>query len=138
MRTCCVEGCSAPAAALGACTTHLGLNGQPRVVPVPDDERQKHRSRGLSRLEEDFAAKLREVPGRVLPVPAGVMPFQTVASPGRDCDRTVRRVNKSVAWSRLPGQYRAWSRDGVVFAVWQPEAEKKEEVVAGEVSKRYA
>ena len=139
MRICCVEGCSAPAAALGACTTHLGLNGQPRVVPVPDDERQKHRSRGLSRPEEDFAAKLREVPGRALPVPSGVMPFRTVVSPGRDCDRIVKRINCSVVWSRLPGQYRARSRDGVVYASWQPETEKKEEVVvAGEVPKRYA
>ena len=139
MRTCCVEGCDAPAAALRACTTHLGLNGQPRVVPVPLEEKWKHRSRGLSRPEEDFAAKLREVPGRVLPVPAGVMPFRTVVSPGRDCDRTVKRINCAVVWSRLPGQYRAWSRDGVVFAVWQPEKKEEEEVVvAGEVSKRYA
>ena len=138
MRTC-VEGCNAPAAALGACTTHLGLNGQPRVVPVPLEEKWKQRSRGLSRPEEDFAAKLREVPGRALPVPAGVMPFRTVVSPRKECDRTVKRVNKSVAWSRLPGMYRARSRDGVVFAVWQPETEKKEEVVvAGAVSKRYA
>ena len=138
-RTCCVEGCNAPAAALGACTTHLGLNGGPRVVPVPDDERQKQRSRGLSRPEEDFAASLREVPGRALPVPPGVMPFRTVVTPDRDCDRIVKRISRSVLWSRLPGQYRAWSRDGVVYASWQPETEKKEEVVvAGEVSKRYA
>ena len=139
MRTCCVEGCSAPAAALRACTTHLGLNGQPRVVPVPLEEKWKQRSRGLSRAEEEFAASLREVPGRALPVPAGVMPFRTVVSPGRDCDRTVKRINCAVVWSRLPGQYRAWSRDGVVFAVWQPEKKEEEEVVvAGEVSKRYA
>ncbi|MDY7341362.1 hypothetical protein TH728_02835 [Corynebacterium amycolatum] len=137
MRTCCVEGCNAPAAALGACTTHLGLNGGPRVVPVPLEEKWKQRSRGLSRPEEDFAAKLREVPGRALPVPAGVMPFRTVVSPRKECDRTVKRVNKSVAWSRLPGMYRARSRDGVVFAVWRPE-EEEEVVVAGEVSKRYA
>ena len=138
-RTCCVEGCNAPAAALGACTTHLGLNGGPRVVPVPDDERQKHRSRGLSRAEEEFAASLREVPGRVLPVPAGTVTFQTVVTPDRDCERIVKRISRSVLWSRLPGQYRAWSRDGVVYASWQPETEKKEEVVvAGEVSKRYA
>ena len=139
MRTCCVEGCSAPAAALRACTTRLGLNGQPRVVPVPLEEKWKQRSRGLSRAEEEFAASLREVPGRALPVPAGVMPFRTVVSPGRDCDRTVKRINCAVVWSRLPGQYRAWSRDGVVFAVWQPEKKEEEEVVvAGEVSKRYA
>lgn len=137
-RTCCVEGCSAPAAALGACTTHLGLNGGPRVVPVPLEEKWKQRSRGLSRPEEDFAAKLREVPGRALPVPAGVMPFRTVVSPGRDCDRIVKRINCSVVWSRLPGRYRARSRDGVVFAVWSPEKEVEKEVVAGEVSKRYA
>lgn len=139
MRICCVEGCSAPAAALGACTTHLGLNGGPRVVPVPLEEKWKQRSRGLSRPEEDFAAKLREVPGRALPVPAGVMPFRTVVSPGRDCERIVKRISRSVLWSRLPGTYRAWSRDGVVYASWQPETEKKEEVVvADEVSKRYA
>lgn len=137
MRICCVEGCSAPAAALGACTTHLGLNGGPRVVPVPDDERQKHRSRGLSRPEEDFAAKLREVPGRALPVPSGVMPFRTVVSPGRDCDRIVKRINSSVVWTRLPGRYRARSRDGVVYASWVPDKEEKE-VVTVEVSKRYA
>lgn len=138
-RTCCVEGCSAPAAALRACTTHLGLNGQPRVVPVPLEEKWKHRSRGLSRAEEEFAAKLREVPGRVLPVPSGVMPFRTVVTPDRDCERIVKRISRSVLWSRLPGQYRAWSRDGVVYASWQPETEKKEEVVvADEVSKRYA
>ena len=52
MRICCVEGCDAPAAALGACTTHLGLNGGPRVVPVPLEEKRKQRSRGLSRPEE--------------------------------------------------------------------------------------
>ena len=138
MRICCVEGCNAPAAALGACTTHLGLNGQPRVVPVPLEEKWKQRSRGLSRPEEDFAAKLREVPGRALPVPAGVMPFRTVASPGRDRERIVKRINCSVVWSRLPGRYRARSRDGVVFAVWSPEKEVEKEVVAGEVSKRYA
>ena len=139
MRICCVEGCDAPAAALGACTTHLGLNGGPRVVPVPLEEKRKQRSRGLSRPEEDFAAKLREVPGRVLPVPAGVMPFRTVVTPDRDCERIVKRISRSVLWSRLPGHYRAWSRDGVVYASWQPETEKKEEVVvAGEVSKRYA
>lgn len=139
MRICCVEGCDAPAAALGACTTHLGLNGGPRVVPVPLEERQKHRSRGLSRAEEEFAAKLREAPGRALPVPAGVMPFQTVVTPDRDCDRTVKRINHSVAWSSRPGTYRARSSDGVVYASWQPETEKKEEVVvADEVSKRYA
>ncbi|WP_049182254.1 hypothetical protein [Corynebacterium sp. 805_CJEI] len=137
MRTCCVEGCNAPAAALGACTTHLGLNGGPRVVPVPLEEKWKQRSRGLSRPEEDFAAKLREVPGRALPVPAGVMPFRTVVSPRKECDRTVKRVNKSVAWSRLPGMYRARSRDGVVYASWVPDKEEKE-VVDGEVSKRYA
>lgn len=138
MRICCVEGCSAPAAALGACTTHLGLNGQPRVVPVPLEEKWKQRSRGLSRPEEEFAAKLREVPGRALPVPSGVMPFRTVVTPDRDCERIVKRISRSVVWSRLPGLYRAWSRDGVVYASWQPETEKKEEVVAGEVSKRYA
>lgn len=139
MRTCCVEGCDAPAAALGACTTHLGLNGGPRVVPVPLEEKWKQRSRGLSRPEEDFAAKLREVPGRVLPVPAGTVTFQTVVSPGRDCERIVKRISRSVVWSRLPGQYRAWSRDGVVYASWQPETEKKEEVVVADaVSKRYA
>lgn len=137
-RTCCVPGCGAPAAALGACTTHLGLNGGPRVVPVPLEEKWKQRSRGLSRPEEDFAAKLREVPGRALPVPSGVMPFRTVVSPGRDCDRIVKRINCSVVWSRLPGRYRARSRDGVVFAVWQPEKEVEKEVVTGEVSKRYA
>lgn len=137
MRTCCVEGCSAPAAALGACTTHLGLNGGPRVVPVPLEEKWKQRSRGLSRPEEDFAAKLREVPGRALPVPAGVMPFRTVVSPGRDCDRIVKRINCSVVWSRLSGMYRARSRDGVVYASWVPDKEEKE-VVDGEVSKRYA
>lgn len=121
MRTCCVEGCNAPAAALGACTTHLGLNGGPRVVPVPLEEKWKQRSRGLSRLEEDFAAKLREVPGRALPVPAGVMPFQTVVTPERDCERIVKRISRSVLWSRLPGQYRAWSRGGVVYASWLPD-----------------
>lgn len=139
MRICCVPGCDAPAAALGACTTHLGLNGGPRVVPVPLEEKWKQRSRGLSRPEEDFAAKLREVPGRALPVPAGVMPFRTVVSPGRDCERIVKRISRSVVWTRLPGQYRAWSRDGVVYASWQPETEKKEEVVVADaVSKRYA
>ena len=138
MRICCVEGCSAPAAALGACTTHLGLNGGPRVVPVPLEEKWKQRSRGLSRPEEDFAAKLREVPGRALPVPAGVMPFRTVVSPGRDCDRIVKRISRSVAWSRLPGTYRAWSRDGVVYASWVPDKEEEEVVVTSEVSKRYA
>lgn len=137
MRTCCVPGCSAPAAALRACTTHLGLNGGPRVVPVPLEEKWKQRSRGLSRSEEDFAAKLREVPGRVLPVPAGVMPFRTVVSPGRDCDRIVKRINCSVVWTRLPGRYRARSRDGVVYASWVPDKEEKE-VVTVEVSKRYA
>lgn len=138
MRICCVEGCNAPAAALRACTTHLGLNGGPRVVPVPDDERQKHRSRGLSRAEEDFAAKLREVPGRALPVPAGTVTFQTVVTPDRDCDRIVKRISRSVVWSRLPGQYRAWSRDGVVYASWVPDKEEEEVVVADAVSKRYA
>ena len=42
-----------------------------------------------------------------------------------------------VVWSRLPGMYRARSRDGVVYASWVPDKEEKE-VVAGEVSKRYA
>lgn len=139
MRICCVEGCSAPAAALGACTTHLGLNGGPRVVPVPLEEKWKQRSRGLTRPEEDFAAKLREVPGRALPVPAGAMPFRTVVSPKANCDRIVKRINSAVVWTRLPGRYRARSRDGVVFAVWQPEKEvEKEVVVADAVSKRYA
>ena len=116
-----------------------GSMAGPRVVPVPLEEKRKQRSRGLSRPEEDFAAKLREVPGRVLPVPAGVMPFRTVVTPDRDCERIVKRISRSVLWSRLPGHYRAWSRDGVVYASWQPETEKKEEVVvAGEVSKRYA
>ena len=137
-RTCCVEGCDAPAAALGACTTHLGLNGGPRVVPVPLEEKWKHRSRGLSRAEEEFAASLREVPGRVLPVPAGTVTFQTVVTPDRDCERIVKRISRSVLWSRLPGQYRAWSRDGVVYASWAPDKEEKEVVVADEVSKRYA
>lgn len=136
-KTCCVPGCNGPVAARGACTTCLGLNGGPCLVP-PAEER-KRRSRGLSRAEEEFAASLREVPGRALPVPAGVMPFQTVVTPDRDCDRIVKRISRSVLWSRLPGQYRAWSRDGVVHASWQPETEKKEEVVvADEVSKRYA
>lgn len=130
MRTCCVEGCNAPAAALGACTTHLGLNGGPRVVPVPLEEKWKQRSRGLSRPEEDFAAKLREVPGRALPVPAGVMPFRTVVSPRKECDRTVKRINRSDTWSRLPGTYRAWSEGSRPFVLWSPEKEVEKEVVA--------
>lgn len=137
-KVCSIPGCSAPAAALGACTTHLGLNGQPRVVPVPPGKKRQRRARGVSESEAEFAAMVAEHPGQEFEVPADVMPFEVDGSWNRYCDRVVKRINRSAVWSRLPGTYRCWSRGGVAFATWLPEEEVEEVVVADAVSKRYA
>lgn len=138
-RVCFIPGCFAPAAALGACTTHLGLNGGPRLVAVPKPENTTGGAppRPLTPKEVLFAAKLKAEPGKSFWVPFEVMPYQKVgATASAEAKRIVKRINHSGPWSRLPGQYRAWSRGGVVFATWLPDEEA--EVVASAVSKRYA
>lgn len=123
MKTCCVEGCNAQAAALGACTTHLGLNGGPRAVPVPDNymyEGDSYRMYRMQEPEAEFAAMVAKAkaPGETFEVPDDVMLFHRPTTPRRHRDRIVARINKSTAWSQLPETYRAWSRGGVVFVTW--------------------
>lgn len=139
MKRCCVEGCNAPAAALRACTTHLGLNGGPRVVPVPTEDKCEKTTAGMFEPEAEFAAMVAEHPGQEFEVPDGVLLFRRPTTPKRHRNRVVQRINHSPFWSRLPGHYRAWSKGLRVFVSWQPEKEAEEEVVvSGEVSKRYA
>lgn len=136
-----MEGCSAPAAALGACTTHLGLNGGPRLVPVPTErtyDGEPYRMYRMPEPEAEFAEMVAQRPGVPFEVPDGVMSFRKPTTPKKHRDRVVLRINRSDAWSRLPGKYRAWSEGSRAFVSWSPEEEVVEEVVAGEVSKRYA
>lgn len=140
-KLCCVPGCSAPAAALGACTTHLGLNGGPRLVPVPDGrvyDDNSYRMDWMYEPEAEFAEMVAQRPGVPFEVPDDVMLFRRPTTPKKHRDRVIQRINRSDTWSRLPGTYRAWSEGSRAFVSWQPEKEAEKEVVAGEVSKRYA
>lgn len=140
-KVCCVPGCSAPAAALGACTTHLGLNGGPRLVPVPDGrtfDGDTNRLLKMHELEAEFAAMVAASPGKEFWVPDGLMLFRRPTTPKKHLDRVIQRINRSAAWSELPGTYRAWSSGSRAFVSWQPDEEEEEVVVAGAVSKRYA
>lgn len=131
-KVCCVPGCSAPAAALGACTTHLGLNGGPRLVPIPDGRVYDDDSYRLHRMhvpEAEFAEMVAQRPGVPFEVPDGVMLFRKPTTPKKHRDRVIMRINRSDAWSRLPGTYRAWSEGSRPFVSWQPEKEAEKEVV---------